>query len=237
MRDPAEVIALIAGSAGGPSTLAVEARATHYGAAGVIKGKLAAVVRRPGAIRFTALSPTDDVVSVMATDGDRFTAFERGADVCYIGRACPENVGRFVPVAMETDQLAGALSGRPPLIAHGAETLTWDRRVGAYRLELEGQGGLLQRVWARHPAGEVVRAQLLRDGQVTVDLTYDDHRVVDGHRLPHRVDVKLARGDTDLRLVYRTVDVDLPLEDAAFALECPRGTRVEPLPCPDEAPP
>lgn len=234
LTDPAAVIDLATPDLAGLRTLAVEARATQYSAAQVIKGKVAILVARPASVRFSGLSPTDDVVSVLATDGERFTSFERGGKVCSTGRACPENVGRLVPIALEPEQLASVLFGRPPLIVHAAESVTWDREAGAYRLELEGQGGVTQRLWITHGRGDVKRAQLVRDGKVQVDLAYDDFSDEGGFRLPHRLDVKMARGDVDLRLVYREVDVNLDLDAGAFRIACPEGVRVEELPCPGE---
>ncbi|MCA9516255.1 MAG: DUF4292 domain-containing protein [Myxococcales bacterium] len=234
LTDPGAVIELATRDVAGLRTLAVEARATQYSDAQVIKGKLAILVSRPASVHFSGLSPTDDVVSVLATDGDRFTSFERGGKVCYTGRACPTNVGRLVPIAMEPEQLASVLFGRPPVIAHAGETVTWDRGAGAYRLELEGQDGVTQRLWVTHGRGEVKRAQLVKDGKVQVDLAYDDFGDEGGFRLPHRLDVKMKKGDVDLRLVYRDVDVNLELDAGAFRIPCPEGIRVEELPCPEE---
>lgn len=233
ITDAAAVVAMVADRAG-PRTAAIEARATQYGDRGVIKGKLAILLASPASVRFSGLSPTDDVVSVLATDGVGFTTFERGAKVCYTGRACAENVGRLVPIAMRPDQLVGVLVGRPPLIEHGVERASWDKKVGAYRLELEGQGGLVQRLWVAHGSGEVRRAQLVEGGTVTVDLTYDGWSKEGAYRLPHQLDVKMKRGDVDLRLVYRTVDLDLDLDPSAFQVQCPAGTDVRVLRCDDE---
>jgi len=236
LTDPGEVVALVAGR-GGPKTAAIEARATQYSARGVIKGKLTILLSRPDKVYFAGLSPTDDVVSVLATDGQSFTTFERGAEACYTGRACPENVGRLVPIALRPDQLLGVLVGAPPLIAHGVEKAEWDPKVGAYRLELEGEGGLVQRLWVSHGTGDVRRAQLLERGEVTVDLTYDDWSREGAYRLPHQIDVKMKRDDVDLRLIYRDLDLDLDLDDAAYVVECPSGTEVRVLHCSDEGTP
>lgn len=220
-----------------PETAAIEARATQYSEARVIKGRLTILVEQPASLHFAGLSPTDDVVSVLATDGKRFTSFERGAKVCYTGRACPENVGRLVPIALESGELAGALLGRPPLIDHGERSVVWDRRTGAYLLELVGARGVVQRLWVSHGRGEVRRAQLVDDGRVTVDLGYDDFADVGGHRLPRRLDVKMTRGDVDLRLIYRDIELGLEIDPAAFGVPCPVGTEVRVLACDDEPPP
>jgi outer membrane lipoprotein-sorting protein len=222
----------------GPATVAIEARASQYSDQGGLKGKVEILAERPGRLRMTGLSPTDDMVSVLATDGTRFTAFERGAKVCFVGRACPSNVGRFVSIPLEADELVGVLTGRPPIIPHGERRLTWDRDVGGYRLELFGAGadlamsrGRVQRLWVGHDDGRILRTALIEGGKTIVDVRYSAMVKRDGHLMPTRLDAKLARDSTDLRLDYRDIDLSPELGDGAFAFVCPGGTTLEELPC------
>lgn len=224
----------------GPAHAILEARASQYSDAGGIKGKVEILLARPGRVRFTGLSPTDDLVSVLATDGQRFTAFERGQKSCWVGRACAANVGRFTGFALEPDELLGVLIGRPPLIAYDQATLGWDRAVGGYRVDLVGTSaalggdkGKVVRLFVGHEDGRILGLQVRAGAKVEVDVRYDDWRRVGEHGdlMPGRVDVRMARGSTDLRIVYRDIDVATPIEDAAFVFECPTGTTLEEQPC------
>jgi len=224
--------------ASGPGEAVLEARASQYSSAGGIKGKVEILLARPGRVRFTGLSPTDDVVSVLATDGERFTAFERGQDQCHVGRACPANVGRFTGFALEADQLVGVLLGRPPIVAHERATMTWDRQLEAYRLDLIGTAaslggakGQTQRLWVGHEDGRIKRLQVRSSERVEVDVTYSEWRKVKGHVLPGQIDVRMARGDLDLRIAYRDIDLDSPVAPAAFQVACPSGTELVDEPC------
>lgn len=223
---------------GGPAHAVLEARASQYSDEGGIKGKVDILLARPGKLRFTALSPTDDVVSVLATDGERFVAFERGKKSCYVGRACPANVGRFTGFPLATDDLVGVLIGRPPIVPHERADFTWDKKMGAYRLDLVGTAAQLggtkgetQRLWVRHEDGRVIRMQMKSGDKTEVDVRYSDWRTVKGHALPGRIDVKMARGNVDLRVDFRDIDLESPIEDKAFVFECPTGTVMEEQPC------
>jgi hypothetical protein len=159
----------------GPGTAVIEARASQYSDQGGLKGKLLLIARRPGHLRMEGLSPTDDSVSVLATDGERFTSYQRGANHCFVGRACPDNVGRFASVPLAADDLVGVLLGRPPIIPHDSATMKWDGEVGAYRLELVGSSaglgaahGKIQRLWVRHGDGRIVRTTLSVGGKTKV---------------------------------------------------------------------
>lgn len=237
--DPAFVFELArAYVASGPSAIAIEARASQYSDRGGLKGKVEILVERPGRLRMTGLSPTDDMVSVLATDSTRFTSFERGARVCFVGRACPSNVGRFASIPLESDELVGVLLGRPPIIPHGERRLSWDREVGGYRLELFGAGadlgmaqGRVQRLWVGHEDGRILRTALIEGGKTRVDVTYTGLKRFGEHLLPTRLDARLERESTDLRLDYRDIDVTPELGDGAFTFVCPSGTTLEELPC------
>lgn len=224
--------------ASGPQEAVIEARASQYSDAGGLKGKLLILAQRPGRLRMEGLSPTDDSVSILATDGDRFTSYQRGQDTCWVGRACPSNVGRFASVPLEADELVGVLLGRPPIIAHASMTMKWDAAVGAYRLDLEGAAsdlamahGRTQRLWVAHADGRIVRTALLEGGKTRVDVTYSDFKRVGERVVPGQLDVRLARDQTDLRLEYRDIDLATPLQPNAFTFECPDGTGLEELPC------
>ena len=224
--------------ASGPEEAVIEARASQYSDAGGLKGKLLILAQRPGRLRMEGLSPTDDSVSVLATDGERFTSYQRGQSTCWVGRACPSNVGRFASVPLESDELVGVLLGRPPIIAHAAKTMKWDSAVGAYRLDLEGAAadlgmahGRTQRLWVAHADGRIVRTALLEDGKTKVDVTYSEFKRVAEIVVPGQLDVTLAREQTDLRLEYRDIDLATPLQPDAFRFECPQGTALEELPC------
>lgn len=224
-----------------PGAAVIEGRASQYSDRGGLKGKVLLLLKRPGQLSLSGLSPTDDVVSVLVSDGARFTAYQRGAASCFVGRACPSNVGRFASIPLESDELVGVLLGRPPVIPHRvspAPSMSWDRDVGAYRVELTGDSadlglahGRTQRLWVAHGDGRIVKTALFEDGKAKVEVTYSDFGTIGGKVMPRRLDIHMARESTDLRLDYRDLDLSPELEPGAFTFTCPSGTNLEELPC------
>jgi len=224
-----------------PGAAVIEGRASQYSDRGGLKGKVLLLLKRPGQLSLSGLSPTDDVVSVLVSDGDRFTAYERGAASCFVGRACPANVGRFASIPLESDELVGVLLGRPPIIPHRADpppAMAWDREVGAYRVEVVGDGldlglarGRTQVLWVAHGDGRIVKTALYEGGKAKVEVTYSDFARVGQTLMPHRLDIRMARESTDLRLDYRDLDLAPDLDANAFVFTCPSGTNLEELPC------
>ena len=106
-------------------SLSVEARVSYYGKEGARKAKAVILARRPAGLHFSVYSPTDDMLAVLASDGERFTSFERGASTCYVGRSCAENIGRFSFFPLEGAKLVDTLvaEGRVGVIAFKGEIL------------------------------------------------------------------------------------------------------------------
>jgi len=234
LSEPGQVLARVAENTARRQRLVVEARVSYYGEEGARKAKAIILARRPAAMHFSALSPTDDLVAMLASDGQRFTSFQRGADVCYTGRSCRENVARFSMFPMEGAQLVDVLVGGVPVIEAMESEMAWDERAGAYRIELRGAQNTLQRIWVAHGTWDVKRSEVLRDGKLQVNLVFDDVAVVAGERLPHTIDMKMPSRNSDLRVRYRDVELNTEISDDAFAVPCPAGTRVETLLCYDE---
>ena len=241
-----EVLRLAVERAQGVSYLATEARVSMYGPQGARKGRMVLLAERPARLHASILSPTDDLMGVTASDGDRFTSFERGAPVCYQGGSCAENVSRLLPVPLDGADLVNVLLGAPPAITAVRPETSWDRRVGAYRVDGLLQGGEAAgptreiAVWVGH--GDWVLKRMSFEGAAPlppgsrVDVTWEDPQRVSGHLLPHRVRVTVNKTGLDVQLRYRDVGLNEPLGDDPFRVTCPPGTRVEEIACPDGEP-
>ncbi len=233
--DPAWLLPHVARAlAAGPRAAVLEGRASQYSDAGAIKGKVELLVDRTLGFRMTGLSPTDDVLSVVASSADAFVAFARGGDVCHVGTPCPSNVARFASVPLDPLALAGVLLGRPPLLeaaptsAPPADSMRWDGEAGAWAFT-RTLGAWQQTLWLARD--RVLRVRLAEGGRVRVDARYGDFLATPEGEVPRRLAFALARGDTDLRIDLSHVDVTPDLTPAAFTAPCPAGMVVDPLPC------
>ncbi|GMV42342.1 MAG: hypothetical protein AMXMBFR64_40580 [Myxococcales bacterium] len=228
--DPAIVLSRIEARRQVLPTLAVDARASYYAPEGARKGAVVLVVQRPAALRFEALSPTDDLVAILTSDGERFTQHERGSDLCHTGPACPRNIGRLLPLPLRGEDIVHVLLGGTPLIAHTAAEVGWDEDDGLAVLRLRGDG-VEQEIGADPCSWEVYRSEIRKGGDVVMSLTFDDWRPVGDARLPHVLQALMPAQDVDLKLVYRAVDPGVEVDAETFRYPCPAGTRPVELPC------
>lgn len=236
---PDEVLAAVRARDALARSLATEARVSSYSDQGARKGKMVIVARRPASVHFSAMSPTDDLVAVLVSDGARFTAFERGGDVCHVGKSCPENVGRLLPLRMHDDEVVGLLLGGAPIIAYEDASVAWDGRSDTYRLTVRAsspEGDLVQDLWVAPKTAQVARTRLTQGGREVLSLEFADVRTVAGVPFPHRVHFRRKDGNVDMRITYRDIELNGAVSDDAFAIPCPEGTRIEELQCYDERP-
>jgi outer membrane lipoprotein-sorting protein len=212
-------------------SLSVEARVSYYGKDGARKAKAVILARRPAALHFSVYSPTDDLLAVLASDGEHFTSFERGAPTCYTGRSCAENIGHFSFFPLEGELLVEALLGGVPLIWSRKASVTWDASSGTYRVELIGSRKVTQSIWVTQGTWEVVRTEILRAGVLEISIAFEDVKTVGGSRLPHTISMKMPERELDLRVRYREVDLNTKIDDEAFQIPCPDGTSTQTLLC------
>lgn len=237
LKTPEAVLSTMDSRIKSVKSLAVEARASYYGDGKARKGTLEIAVERPESLFFAVLSPTGDMLSVLASDGRGFTSFERGGSVCVRGCSTPDNIARLIPLALRGVEAVSVLLGVVPLIKSRNVRLSWSKSEGAYVVTIDGEDSLVQRIWIEHGTGVARRSEVKRGDKVVMELSYEKTAKVSGIHLPHRLRVKMAQGNTDLQLDYRDVEVNpATLTKQAFQLSCPAGTQVKDLGCPIEGP-
>lgn len=191
------------------------------------------VASRPKSMQFQALTPTLDLVALSNCDGDRFLSFERGGDACYVGKACPRNLARVLPLPLPVDGLVSALLGDLPLLPAPAEhrTLAWDDAKALYRLDLGAPSALRQQVFVDPKTRRMVGAVWFFAAERLASLQYDGESVAGA---PRTLRVKTVKPASDLTLELRDVTADAAVDPAVFAVACPDGMRTVELPCDSE---
>lgn len=189
-------------------------------------------VQRKGKAQFQALTPTLDLIAVLSTDGERFSSFERGANRCYVGRACAANIARIVPIALPPTDMVDAVLGRPPMIGSDKRKLGWDKGKGAYVVTLGPTAdGHVQELFILPRTYRFLASIVYRDGKRVASIAYGGHDAIRPLGPPKLMRMKIASRKTDMSLQLREVEVNEAIEPDAFATSCPAGTVAIDLPC------
>ena len=208
-------------------------RMTYYGDDAARKGAVEVLAKRPGSFRFEALDPAGaNTIAVLATDCERFMSHERGKSECAVGKACPANLARLLPLAFECEQLFELLGGGAPLILHDSVSGGWDDCEGAYRVALTRKADqTVQQIWLRPDTFGPVKVKVTTAGKLAFEIDYDEFEKRDDILLPRKIRFKSPARDTDLGVEIReqflnSVDTDVP-----FKPVCPAGTLERELQC------
>ncbi len=213
-----------------PTTLQGEARMEAYAEGKARKADLLLRLQRPGQAQLQVMTPTGDMIAVLATDGARFTSFERGGAVCLQGPACGANMARLVPLALPPSQLVDAVLGAPPLLEDPAPSLDWDEERGAFALVLR-QGNQRQELWLQPPRMDPLASIVYQDGKRIASIAYGEYGKAGVPGLAAQIRVRMTRGEADVSIALRDVEADGEIEPEAFAVPCPSGMPSQELPC------
>ncbi len=187
----------------------------------------------PRRLRVELRSRDDRLVALWASDGARLVGYERGGDTCWVGPACPRAFERVLGVAIDVPVVAMLLRGGFPPWPPAAPT-RWDAAAGLevvvyespsktrYEVGYDPCTARVRRVVAVDPHGRRWTAWL--EGYAPdVDSSA-------GVPAPRRVVLDPA-GPGEARWTLEVFDAAMPLDDGAFAVQCPRGMAVRRLRC------
>lgn len=213
-----------------PRSLSGTARMEAYVQGKARKADLLVMIETPDKAHLQALTPTMEMIAVIATDGQRFSSFERGGETCSVGRACARNMARLVPIAMPPADLVAAMLGRPPILEQAQRVLRWDGDRGAWKLVLT-RPPWKQELWVKPPRMEILASVMYRDGKRFASVAYGEHGQLGPSGPPKKLRMRAQGDEVDVSIELREVDLDEELEADAFAVPCPAGMLVRELPC------
>jgi len=231
ITDPEALVGRI--EPGPEGTFVGEARIEYYGDGKARKGKLLVMSRRPADLRMEVQSFTDDLISVLAVNGEGFTFFERGRKECLKGPVCAAPVASRFPMVSAPDKLVPLLLGKVPLLPQpDSRKLDFSREEGLYVLELE-KGKLRQVVKVRPDGMAVAEAAMWEDGRLTVRISFEGTISAGGTagEIPRTVRLVAPEHEADLSIEYREIEFGYEFQGDPFVFECPKGTVVEELDC------
>lgn len=215
-----------------PSSFFVYGRAEYYSADAVRKGKLMVMAQGRDSLRIEAMTPTDDMLSLLATSNGGFTYFERGSKTCYRGETCFENIRRFLPLPLEVHQVVGLFSGNPPLLAASSSSLELDKKTGLYLLTLKNDQGIVERLEVDPFSFQVSKVSISGPGTPRVVLNLEEYKPAGSFTIPHRIRARVNKDEMDLSIEIREADTNTEFKGDPFSAACPGGSTLEELPCP-----
>jgi len=181
----------------------------------------AAVLALPGKLRLETLAFGGATVLILATDGERLAIYSLATQEFHHGRASARALAGLTGVAVDPRHLVRLMAGLPPLAFPAADPRS--------RLEPEGDGfaaesveGAFQQRLRLDAGGGVVGGELRTAAGLVFTFVFEDPRQVGPRVFPFRLRLEQPGGGR-VDLTYRSVELNLPVDDAVFSLPLPPG--------------
>lgn len=229
-------------------SLRAEARADQRGSQGRIRGTLLMFVERPDRVRFDVMTQFGPA-AVLTSDGRTFAMADLRERTFVTGRACASNIARLLGMPLTSEEVGRLLLGGTPRIASVRETIEVDDD-GHYHIVLHGRDGGRQEIdLGIRDADELAppaeqRLRLLRSevfdarGKTMWRVTYDDYRVVpldaQGVAVPYEVFFEHPGRESDTRLRFEDIDLNIAVPEGAFEQSPAPGLGVERVGCDED---
>jgi hypothetical protein len=182
---------------------------------------------RPAKLRTEVLGFFNSPVVLLATNGETMQISLNDKGTFSEGPATAKSLARVVQVSLDPADLVSLLFGDPPILPGANPTglrVDVDRRAYATTLSAEGRTEIVyQDVETLLPVGAEV------EGPDGWRAEFADPQTHGDAVIPGRIVLFSADGQTELKLSYRKVRVNLVVEDNLFQLTPPKGAQILPL--------
>lgn len=180
-------------------------------------------VSRPSLVHLEPLDFFGKPQAVLVVHSDQFGLYDAQQNLYYRGPASPQNVSRFLPIALPAPELTLILLGAAPRIPHERAELRSDDGCACYILALH-RGEATQTLQVHPRSFRVLRSEIR--GVSAYDLQFEDIAEYGMVSFPRRVRLRSDAADVDLDLRYTEVTLNQAPDLTMFDLEPPEGVPV-----------
>lgn len=204
----------------------------YFGEGERVKVRQLILVARPSYLRVQTRVPgTDEILSLLVSDGQTFSMHRRDTNQFFTGAATPENIARLLPVDLSAHDVTRVMLGGAPwdrFAAYGTPPrVEWDRKRGkyAYRVATDDGGELTAWVRATDFAVEEVR-QFDAKGKAVYRYETDRWKPAQNHVLPDWRRFIWPKRDLDFSMLVGETQLNVELPELLFQLSPPAGSEV-----------
>jgi len=186
--------------------------------------RMAAEVRKPASIYLETRDFLGIARGTFATDGEAFAFYRPDENEFHTGPATAEDLGRYLPLALPPERLAGAMLGEVPLMDAEDVRMTVLEDGGVYEIVMR-QGGVSQRVLVGTKDLRLVSIQTR--GLPEVDVACSDHEsLAEDLPFPTTIEISVPSQRTTVKLRYTRATLNPPYDPSDFVLRPPPGAKI-----------
>jgi len=184
-------------------------------------------IERPDRLRIEMMSAFGVALQI-ASDGARLSAYHRGEQTYYRGKATPDNLARFTRLDLALRDVADLLIGLPPGRHRlGRPSIAFEPPQGFWRVTTALADGGSQTMWFDPDTLFAVRAEEAdRSGTVLYKAAYSNYTTVSGVAIPREVRFEVPEQSAKIDLRYSDISLNGDLPPELFSFAPPAGAKV-----------
>ena len=204
----------------------------YFGKGERVKVRQLLLVKQPDKVRVQTRVPgSNEIVSLLVSDGDKFALHRRDTNEYLTGPPTPENINRLLPVDLSARDVVRVMFGGAPWDRFegepGEPQLEWDGRSGRYDYSVETEEGGELTMEVRHTDYAVVSVtERDADDKLVYKYRTDDWERYGQFALPTWRRFVWPARDLDFSLDVGETQVGVGLPDTLFRLAPPPGSEV-----------
>lgn len=204
----------------------------YFGDGDRVRVRQLLLVERPDRLRVqTRLPASEEILSLLVSDGDTFALHEREDNTYYTGRPTRENINRLLPVDLSSSDVVEVMLGGAPWDRFddepGEPQLEWDRSRGSYRYSVEGEDGHELAMYIRHSDFAVLEVEETdAGGQMVYSYTTEGWESVGDVSLPSWRRFQWPDRDLDFSLDVNDTELNIGFDPNLFEFPPPPGSEV-----------
>lgn len=204
----------------------------YFGDGERVKVRQLLLVAPPDRLRVqTRLPGSDEIVSLLVSDGETFALHERDTNRYYTGDPTRENINRLLPVDLSAHDVVRVMLGGAPwdrFDAEGADPkLDWDSERGQYHYRVERDDGNELAMYVRHNDFAVVEVEETdADGDMIYAYSTEGWQEVNDIVLPAYRRFRWPARDLDFSIDVGDTELNNRLDSHLFEFPPPPGSEV-----------
>ena len=204
----------------------------YFGDGERIRVRQLILVQRPDKLRVqTRLPGSDEILSLLVSDGETFALHERDENKYFTGEPTRENINRLLPVDLSARDVVRVMLGAAPWDRFDSEAddpqLQWDGDRGHYRYSVRRENGNELVMYVRHTDFAVLQVEeLAPDGDVAYSYSTDGWKEAGPIILPSFQRFQWPERDLDFSIAVGHTEFNIDLAPHLFEFPPPPGSQV-----------
>lgn len=186
------------------------------------------VAKRPSSLRLETLGFLGTPVMVFATNGETLNvSSEKRFVTTRLHSKRPASLP-FPFNLLATDEATSILLGRIPVVWPARAEMSYLEKEDIYLLTLTSENGTTrQDIYIDAESMLVRKTEIVDDGLgSTLVVIFGGYKEIAGVQLPKEIEVSISPNPSMLRITYDEPEINVPVEDAVFALTPLEGVEV-----------